>query len=90
MATEFFNFVDKNRVGRIGLVETEFGFHIIKVTDKDDLALIADVANEAIASDQTANEVFRSAAKFEMESNDLNDFIAVAEKTIMKFDLLSK
>ena len=80
MATEFFNFVDKNRVGRIGLVETEFGFHIIKVTDKDDLALIADVANEAIASDQTANEVFRSATKFEMESNDLNDFIAVAEK----------
>jgi peptidyl-prolyl cis-trans isomerase D len=81
MATEFFNFVDKNRVGRIGLVETEFGFHIIKVTDKDDLALIADVANEAIASDQTANEVFRSATKFEMESNDLNDFIAVAEKS---------
>ena len=80
MATEFFNFVDKNRVGRIGLVETEFGFHIIKVTGKDDLALIADVANEAIASDQTANEVFRSATKFEMESNDLNDFIAVAEK----------
>jgi peptidyl-prolyl cis-trans isomerase D len=80
MATEFFNFVDKNRVGRIGLVETEFGFHIIRVTDKDDLALIADVANEAIASDQTANEVFRSATKFEMESNDLNDFIAVAEK----------
>ena len=80
MATEFFNFVDKNRVGRIGLVETEFGFHIIKVTDKDDLALIADVANEAIASDQTANEVFRSATKYEMESNDLNDFMAVAEK----------
>ena len=80
MATEFFNFVDKNRVGRIGLVETEFGFHIIKVTDKDDLALIADVANEAIASDHTANEVFRSATKFEMESNDLKDFMAVAEK----------
>jgi peptidyl-prolyl cis-trans isomerase D len=80
MATEFFNFVDKNRVGRIGLVETEFGFHIIKVTDKDDLALIADVANEAIASDHTANEVFRSATKFEMESNNLKDFMAVAEK----------
>jgi len=84
MATEFFNFVDKNRVGRIGLVETEFGFHIIKVTDKDDLALIADIANEAIASDQTANEVFRSATKFEMESNDLKDFMAVAEKNNYK------
>ena len=80
MAQEFFNFVDKNRVDRIGLVETEFGFHIIKVTDKDDLAMIADVAVEAVASDETANEVFRSATKFEIESNDEKDFIAIAEK----------
>lgn len=80
MAQEFFNYVDKNKVGRIGLVETEFGFHIIKVTDKDDLAMIADVAIEAIASDETANEVFRKATKFEMESNDNKDFLATAEK----------
>ena len=80
MAQEFFNFVDKNSVGKIGLVETEFGFHIIKVTDKDDLAMIADVANEAIASDQTANEVFRRASTFEMESNDTNDFNSTSKK----------
>ena len=80
MAQEFFNYVDKNKVGRIGLVETEFGFHIIKVTDKDDLAMIADVAIEAIASDETANEVFRKATKFEMESKDNKDFLATAEK----------
>ena len=80
MAQEFFNFVDKNRVGKIGLVETEFGFHIIKVTDKDDLAMIADVANEAIASDQTANEVFRRASTFEMESIDTNDFNSTSKK----------
>jgi len=80
MAQEFFNFVNKNKVGSVGLVETEFGFHIIKVTDKDDLAIIADIANEAIASDQTANEVFRNATQFEMDSNDSKDFIALAEK----------
>ena len=80
MAQEFFKYVNKNKVGRIGLVETEFGFHIIKVTDKDDLALIADVANEAIASDQTANEVFRKATTFEIESNDSNNFISTSEK----------
>jgi len=80
MDKEFFDFVDKNKVGRIGLVETEFGFHIIKVTDKDDLAMIADVSNEAIASDKTANEVFRKATTFEMESIDTNDFIATSEK----------
>ncbi len=80
MAEPFFDFVNKNRVGRIGLVETEFGFHIIKVTDKDDLAMIADVANEAVASDETANEVFRKATQFEIESIDASDFIGSAEK----------
>jgi len=80
MAEPFFDFVNENRVGRIGLVETEFGFHIIKVTDKDDLAMIADVANEAVASDETANEVFRKATEFEIESIDASDFIGSAEK----------
>lgn len=80
MAQEFFNYVDQNKIGRIGLVETEFGFHIIKITDKDDLAMIADIANEAVASDQTANEVFRNATKFEMESIDSGEFVATADK----------
>ena len=79
MATEFFNFVNDNRVGRVGLVETEFGFHIIEVTDKDDLALIADVAAEAVPSDKTSNDVFRKATQFEMDSSDGNDFIGIAE-----------
>lgn len=80
MTEPIFDFVNKNRVGRIGLVETEFGFHIIKVTDKDDLAMIADVANEAVASDETANEIFRKATQFEIESIDASDFIGSAEK----------
>ena len=79
MATEFFNFVNDNRVGRVGLVETEFGFHIIEVTDKDDLALIADVAAEAVPSDKTSNDVFRKATQFEMDSSDGNDFLGIAE-----------
>lgn len=80
MATELYNFVNKNRVGRVGLVETEFGFHIVKVTDKDDLALIADVVAEAVPSEKTANEVFRKATQFEMDSNEKNNFIQIAER----------
>jgi peptidyl-prolyl cis-trans isomerase D len=85
MAQEFFNFTNKNKVGKVGLVETEFGFHIIKVTDKDDLALIADVVLAAVPSDKTSNEVFRSATQFEMDSNETGDFIAIAEKS--KYDV---
>jgi peptidyl-prolyl cis-trans isomerase D len=85
MAQEFFNFTNKNRVGKVGLVETEFGFHIIKVTDKDDLALIADVVEAAVPSDKTSNEVFRSATQFEMDSNESGDFITVAENN--KYDV---
>ena len=67
------------------MVETEFGFHIIKVTDKDDLALIADVVEAAVPSDKTSNEVFRSATQFEMDSNESKDFIIVAENN--KYDV---
>ena len=79
MASEFFDFVNNNRVGRVGLVETEFGFHVIKVMDKDDLALIADIVAEAVPSDKTSNEVFRKATQFEIDCNNTN-FIELAEK----------
>lgn len=79
MAEPFYDFCNQNRVGRIGLVETEFGFHIIKVTDKDDLALIADVSASIVPSDETSNEVFRKATQFEMDSSAEGEFIAAAE-----------
>ena len=79
MAIEFYNYVNKNRVGRVGVVETEFGFHIIKITDKDDLALIADVVASAIPSEKTSNDVFRRATQFEMDSNNSNDFTITAK-----------
>tara|TARA_Y100000022_G_scaffold71602_1_gene61648 strand:+ start:939 stop:3056 length:2118 start_codon:yes stop_codon:yes gene_type:complete len=84
MATEFYNYVNKNRVGRVGVVETEFGFHVIKVTDKDDLALIADVVASAIPSEKTSNEVFRKATQFEMDSNNSNNFSTTAKNNNYK------
>jgi peptidyl-prolyl cis-trans isomerase D len=81
MAQEFHDFVSKNRVGRLGLVETEFGFHVIKVTDKDDLALIADVVAAAVPSDKTSNEIFRNATQFEMDGNENGNFIELAGKS---------
>jgi peptidyl-prolyl cis-trans isomerase D len=68
MTDKFFDFCDRSRVGKIGLVETEFGFHVIKVTDKEDVVLTADVAKEIVPSEETSNGVFQKTTQFEMES----------------------
>ena len=74
MAAPFFEFCDAARVGAIGVVETEFGFHVVKVTDKNDLALIADVIAAIVPSDKTSNEIFRNATQFEMDALESDDF----------------
>ncbi len=79
----FFNFANTNRVGKIGIVETSFGFHVIKIVDKEDLVLLANLTKSIIPSDQTSNEVFKNATQFEM--NSLNDnFENAAKKNNLK------
>ena len=66
----FFNFAKNNRIGKIGLVETSFGFHIIKIVDKEDIVLLASLTKKIIPSDKTSNEVFKNATQFEMNALD--------------------
>ena len=80
MDDKFFDFVNKNRVGSIGLVETSFGFHVIKVTDKQDLVLLASVSREIVPSDKTSNRIFKDATQFEMDAGK-GDFASVAEES---------
>ncbi len=68
MTEKFFEFCNQSSIGRIGLVETEFGFHIVKVTDKEDVVLTADVTKEIIPSEETSNRVFQKTTQFEIES----------------------
>ena len=79
MDDKFFAFADKSKVGSVGLVETDFGFHIIKVVDKQDLVLLASVSREIVPSDQTANRVFKDATQFEMDAGK-GDFSSIAEE----------
>jgi len=66
MTPKFNDYAFGNRVGSIGLVETDFGFHIVKVDDKEDLVQLAHLAREIEASEETINNLFTDATKFEM------------------------
>jgi len=86
MAQKFYDFANKNRIGKIGLVETEFGFHIIKIKEKQDIVLTADIIQPIIPSESTSNDLFKSATIFEMEAikADINEFEKIAESQNLK------
>ena len=70
MADEFNDFCFQNEIGTIGLVETQFGFHIIKIDDKQDVIQVATLTREVEPSEETINTLFTDATKFEMASLD--------------------
>lgn len=78
MVPEFNDFVFENKVGAIGMVETGFGFHVIKVDDKEDLVRIATLARAIDASEETINTLFTDATKFEMAAAE-SDYTVVAK-----------
>lgn len=68
MVPTFNDFAFGNNVGTIGMVETDFGFHVVKIDDKQDIVQIATLAREIEPSEETVNTLFTDATKFEMES----------------------
>lgn len=64
------------------LVESQFGYHIIKVTEVADFTKykVATVGLDIIASDETRDEAFRKADYFAGTSGNQNDFKTNAEK----------
>lgn len=82
--TEFADAVfDANSEGVINeLVETEYGFHIIKVTEMPQTLTrkLAVLERELIASDITRNDIFRNADYFAANSSNPTTFEANAEK----------
>ena len=78
MVKPFNDFVFSNGIGKVGLVETAFGFHIIKITDKQDGIRLATVAQKIEASEATSDKIFTQATKLEMDAAD-KDFNKVAK-----------
>jgi len=80
MVPKFNDFVFSNKKGTIGMVETPFGFHIIKVVDtkeekKYQVAILA-LKNEA--SQKTISQLYADATQFEIDANS-GDFEEVAK-----------
>ena len=94
MDKNFFNFVNKNKVGKIGVVETKYGYHVIKITDKEDVVLLANIVQELIPSESTTNQIFKNATEFEIKSLKSNGegFESIAENSalnIKKIDYIN-
>jgi len=81
MVKPFNDFVFSSPVGKIGLVETDFGYHIINVTDKQDAVRLATIAQKIEPSEATSDKIYTKAVKFEMDATE-GDFekVAKAEK----------
>ncbi|GGD19961.1 peptidylprolyl isomerase [Flavobacterium orientale] len=70
MVKPFNDFVFNNSVGKIGLVESEFGFHIINITDRQDAIQLATIAQKIEASEKTTDGAYTNAMKFEQLANE--------------------
>ncbi len=70
MVKPFNDFVFNSPVGKTGVVETEFGYHVIKVTGKNEAVQLATVAQKIQPSEATSDAIFTKATKMEMEAKD--------------------
>ncbi len=78
MTKAFNDFVFNSPIGKIGVVETEFGYHVIKVSDRYSSVQLATVAVKVEPSEETSNQNFNKASKFEEDAN-TKDFAEVAK-----------
>ena len=80
-APEFKAYSFENPKGSLGVVRTDFGYHVIEILDqgkKQDAFKVATIAQEIEPSVETIDEVFKNKSKFEIAVAD-TDFETVAK-----------
>ena len=80
-APEFKAYSFENPKGSLGVVRTDFGYHVIEILDqgkKQDAFKVATIAQEIEPSVETIDEVFKNKSKFEITVAD-TDFETVAK-----------
>lgn len=97
MVPAFNDYVFANDKGSVGLVETEFGFHVIKVEDtkEEKKYQVAAIAVKVEPSQKTIDDLYTEASQFEVEVNN-GDFVKSSEdkkyelRPVNKIDRLSE
>nr|WP_321222009.1 peptidylprolyl isomerase [uncultured Psychroserpens sp.] len=82
MVQPFSDFEFGNNVGDIGVVKTQFGFHIIEILGQkgsSKVVKVATIARNIEPSTETIDNVFTEASKFELAVQD-GDFNKIAEE----------
>ncbi len=82
MVPEFNNFVFDNNAGDLGVVETDFGFHVVHINElknEQDAVKIANIVKNIEPSEKTINDVFSTATKFELAAQE-GDYTEVANE----------
>lgn len=78
MVPTFDEYIFSSEVGEIGIVETPFGYHVLKVDDTYEGVQLATIARKIDPSEETVNSLYNSAVKFEMAAVE-NDFDEAAK-----------
>ena len=80
MVPAFDSFTIDNKSGSLGVVETDFGFHVVGVVDQKNMQKaikVATITNEIELSEKTLSDNFSRASKFEVASQK-GDFAEMA------------
>lgn len=83
MVPAFNDYIVDNNVGDMGIVETQFGYHIINIEDKKNeqkAVKVGTVAREIEASEKTINDIFTETTKFQIATKD-GDFAEKAKES---------
>lgn len=89
MVPAFNDYIFNNAKGALGIVETDFGYHVIRVDDQYEGIQLATISRKVEPSEATSNEIFAETTKFEMAAAD-GDFEAVAGASTYDVRLASR
>ncbi|UJH92980.1 peptidylprolyl isomerase [Antarcticibacterium sp. 1MA-6-2] len=82
MIPAFNDFVFESTPGSVGVVESDFGYHVISVVEKtseEEAVKVATIAREIQPSEQSLNDLYTKVIQFEMEAKN-GSFVDAAKK----------